>query len=193
MFKFNATEYNLGVVILQCEVCGRQIVGKPYRVIIEGAKMMTCAKCAKLGSDYWEPESKSFRYSAKGKTGTIMKSAPVKKRKSVNVPEDLVIVENYGLLIKRAREKLGLKHEDLGRKIGEKVSVIRKVENERMMPDQKLAAKLEHALRIKLLVPLVEPETVLPSSPPSKGITLGEIVILKNGKRRRPKNEGNHS
>jgi len=194
MFKFSTPKYNLGVAVLQCEVCGCQIVGKPFRVIIEGAKMTTCAECSELGSDYWKPESKSYRHPAETKTETAFRSIPVSRKKSVNVPEDSMAVEDFGLLVRQAREKLGLSHEELGRKIGEKVSVIRKIENEKMAPDQKLAAKLQHALRVKLFVPLVEPERTFPSSPPSKGVTLGEIAVLKNGKRRRlQKDEGDHS
>jgi putative transcription factor len=182
-----------GVAVLHCEVCGRQIAGNAYRVVIEGAKMVTCAKCANLGSAHWEPASKSFKSSAERRFRTTVKSVPVRRKSSVRVSEDVVVVEGFGSLVRGAREKSGLSHEDLGRKIQEKVSVIKKIESGRMAPDHRLAAKLEHALGVKLLVPLVEPETTFTSSSHSKGITLGEIVRLKNGRRRRPKNEGNHS
>jgi len=182
-----------GDAVLQCEVCGRQIAGKPYRVIIEGAKMSTCGECAKLGSTYWEPQSKSLKQPAEKKTKTIARSVPIKREISVKVPEDLEIEDGFGLHVRRAREKLSLSYEELGRKIGEKVSVIKKIESGKMIPDQKLATKLEHALRIKLFVSRAEPETVFPSSPPRTSVTLGEVVHLKSEKRRSLEDEGNHS
>ncbi len=46
---------------------------------------------------------------------------------------------------------------------------------------------MEHTLGIKLLVPLVVPKVPLPSVLTSKGVTLGEIVKLKEAKRRSQK------
>jgi len=174
-------------------VCGRQIVGKPNRVIIEGAKMTTCATCAKLGSGYWKPEAVSFGQPAEKLTKRVASVGSFRREIPVRGPEDLEVTEEYASPVRQARERLGLSQEDLGKRIGEKVSVIRKVESGKMVPDHELAGKLEHVLRVRLLVPVVKPETPLPVIAPSKGVTLGEIVHLKNGRRRRPKNEGNHS
>jgi putative transcription factor len=172
---------------MQCEVCGRQILGEPHRVIIERAKMTTCPKCAELGSGEWKPEPASRGWSVATGNVSAAKTAFIKKRGTVTVSEDIVVVEGYGSLIRRTREKMGLSHEDLGRKIAEKVSVLKKIENEKMVPDQKVSEKLEHTLGIKLLVPLVVPKVPLPSVLTSKGVTLGEIVKLKEAKRRSQK------
>ena len=177
---------------MQCEVCGRQIVGIPRRVIIEGAKMTTCGECVKLGSGEWNPEP-SPRQLTKMKTKITLQIPSARRSVSLDVPEDLEITENYGAHVRQAREKMGLDHEALGRRIGEKVSVLKKIENGKIVPDQKLAAKLEQTLKIKLLVHVSEPETVAPSSPPSTGVTLGEIVQLKDEKRRHKEDEGDHS
>jgi putative transcription factor len=193
MFKFGASEYSLGVAVLRCEVCGRQIVRTPCRVIIEGAKMTTCAQCAKLGSTHWEPASKSHSFPTKKGFRTTVKNVPIRKKNSVRVPEDVVVAEGFGSIVREARERLGLSHEDLGKKIREKVSVIKKIESGRVPPEDRLAKKLEYALGVRLLVPLVEPKIPFPSSPPKKGVTLGEVVRLKNERRRLPENEGNHS
>ena len=172
---------------MQCEVCGRQIAGKPRRMIIEGAKMLTCEECAKLGSAYWEPETVNLKKPIKNKIKTVVRNIPTRRKISITVPENLEIVEGYGSLLRQAREKMGLSHEDLGRRIREKVSVIKKIEREKMVPDQNLASRLEHALRVKLFVPLVVPKTSFPSPPPSTGVTIGEIVHLKSEKRRHSK------
>jgi putative transcription factor len=171
---------------MQCEVCGRQILGEPHRVIIERAKMTTCSSCAKLGSGEWKPEPASRNWPATGNTSNP-KTAFIKKRGTVTVSEDIVVIEGYGSLIRRTREKMGLSHKDLGRKIAEKISVLKKIENEKIMPDQKVSEKLEHTLGIKLLIPLVVPKVSLPSVSLNKGVTLGEIVKLKDIKRRSKK------
>jgi len=178
---------------MQCEVCGQPIFGKPHRVIIERAKMVTCSRCAELGSAEWEPEPASRDWSAKKGSGAARTTFFIKKRGTAKVSEDIAVAEGFGSLVRRAREKMGLSHEDLGRKVAEKVSVIKKIESEKMVPDQRVAEKLEHTLGIKLLVPLVVPKVSFPSAPTSKTVTLGEIVKLKDAKRRSQKNEGDHS
>jgi len=153
--------------------------------------MLTCAKCAELGSGFWEPESKGPKHPTKGGLKATSASLPAKRKASASVSEDLAVVENFGMLVRRARERLGLSHEDLGRKIGEKSSVISKIESEKMAPDQKLSAKLQHVLRVRLVEPLPEQRTDLPSSVPSKGVTLGEVVVLRSrGKKEAPEERG---
>ena len=192
MFKLIAKEYNItGVITLQCDVCGREIVGKPHRVIIEGAKLTTCAQCAKLGSAEWKPEPKDLNLPFKTESPPRLR-LKVTKRKSRDLREDITVIENFGSIVRKARQRAGLSQEDLGRRIGEKASVIRKIEGEKIVPYERLARKLEHILGIKLLVPLVEPEVPTPFSQANRGVTLGEIAYLKDSKRRQSRNEGNN-
>ncbi|MEM1581769.1 MAG: multiprotein bridging factor aMBF1 [Candidatus Bathyarchaeia archaeon] len=186
---------------MQCEVCGREIIGKPHRVIIEGAKMVTCGECARLGSDYWIPEKKTLQEIKPSLRKTVKSVADIRREShggsfSRSIPsEGFEITEGFGLIVKKAREKLGLTPEDLGKKIGEKESVIKKIESEKMVPDFRLATKLERALRIKLLTKPSEPELDKPVSviEREKTVTIGEIVNLRSGKRRRLKDEGDNS
>jgi len=170
---------------VRCEVCGRKIHGKPYKVMIEGARLTVCGKCAKHGTIAWEE--------AKPKT------ARLKPRITIHLPSKiqskkpppqratestLELAENFDVKIRQAREKLELSHEKLGRKISEKVSVLKKIETGKMTPDNKLAAKLEHTLKIKLLVPASEekiPQTKIPK-PVSRELTLGDLIQLKKKK-----------
>jgi len=162
---------------MQCEVCGKPIIGKPYKAIIEGAKMTVCNKCAKHGTRYWEEETPT---KTKKPTKTPLTHKVPTKKPTINIVEPtLELTENFGQLIRQAREKLGLRHEDLGKKINEKVSVLKKIESQKMIPDQVLATKLEHALKIKLLVPPSEPKTPQkPISQPPK-VTLGDVISIK--------------
>ncbi len=161
---------------MQCEVCGRQIFGNPIRAIIEGAKMTVCAECAKLGSGYWEPKPQR-RVKKRTKRQPMISMQRRKQRPTVT--ETLELVGDLGQRVRQAREGLELSHKDLGRKIREKVSVLRKIESGKMIPDLGLAERLEHALKIKLRVPVSEPEAqpVLLSKP--RGATLGDLLQLK--------------
>ncbi|MBS7639430.1 MAG: multiprotein bridging factor aMBF1 [Candidatus Bathyarchaeia archaeon] len=189
---------------MQCDVCGREISGKPHRVIIEGAKMVTCDECSRLGSEYWEPEPKIIRpKTPSGKVAGTAKpavrvaqtsSARASRSASIDVSGGMEVVEGFGLIVKRARERMGLTPEELGRRIGEKESVIKKIESEKIIPDIRLASKLEHALKIRILtMPAETAESVgIPSEAKiNRAITLGEIVQLRD--RRRRENEGDNS
>jgi putative transcription factor len=163
---------------VRCEVCGREIFGIPVKAIIEGANMTVCAKCAKLGSGYWTPKPQP-RLLTKRRTTQQTIHHHSKKKQTVTVPETYELVSDLGKHVRQAREQLDLSHEDLGRKIREKVSVLRKIESGKMVPDFALAEKLEHALKIKLRVPPSESKTQLTSSSVPRGKTLGDLVHFK--------------
>ena len=144
-------------------------------MIIDRAKMTVCGSCASLGSAYWKA------HTSRRSIRRIARPPPrvrVRKKQPV-LTETLELMGDFNLRIRQARERLGLSHEDLGRKIGEKVSVLRKIESGKMHPDHKLARKLEHALKIRLLAPLQEPKPPSAVSPLPRGATLGEVAHVK--------------
>jgi putative transcription factor len=149
---------------LSCEVCGRKIVGKPARVVIEGAKLTTCEECAKLGEAYWETKAPLGLWKTL-KTGI----PPFKKMLKAEVlPKGFMeyeLAEDYAKRIKNARLKLNISQEYLAKAVKEKLSLIQKIESGKIVPDMRLARLLEHALRIKLLVPHEEP--VVTEPPPT--------------------------
>ena len=102
----------------------------------------------------------------------------VRKTPEVTVDTSIELVEGYGDKIRQAREKIGLSHDDLGKKLNEKVSLLRKIETGKMTPNNKLATKLEHILKIKLIVPTSEekmPKTKIPRTE-SREMTLGDLI-----------------
>ena len=105
----------------------------------------------------------------------------VKKKKITQAKVDITqeIVEDYDSKIRQAREKLGLSHEELGKKINEKASVLSKLETGKMTPNNMLVTKLEHVLKIKLLVQISE-EKISQGFPksPSRETTLGDLIQL---------------
>jgi len=170
---------------MRCEVCGRRIIGPPYKAMIEGAKMMVCSECSKLGSIYWEAKTEPrMKKVAKRLAQPVI--AP-RKQPPITVEESVELIDDFGAKVRQAREKLGLSHEDLGKKISEKVSVLRKIESKKMTPDNLLVEKLQHALKVKLLVPVSEPKVpskALATSRPSAP-TLGDIAQVKREKEKR--------
>jgi len=170
---------------MRCEVCGRRIIGPPFKAMIEGAKMLVCAECSKLGSVYWEAKTEP-RMKKVSKRLPQPVIAP-RKQPPIVVEESVELIEDFGAKVRQSREKLGMSHEDLGKKIREKVSVLRKIESGKMTPNNLLIEKLQHALKIKLLVPVSEPKVpskALASSRPSAP-TLGDIAQVKKEKEKR--------
>lgn len=167
---------------MRCEVCGRRIIGPPFRAMIEGAKMTVCNKCVKLGSVFWEARTEP-RLKKVAKRLPSPALQPPRRQPPLPVAEGLELIDDFGVKVRQAREKLGLSHEDLGKKISEKVSVLRKIESRKMTPDNLLVEKLQHALRIKLMAPVSEPKVptkALASKPAAP--TLGDIAQVKKEK-----------
>ncbi len=60
------------------------------------------------------------------------------------------LVDDCGMVIRRAREARGMSHEDLARKIQEKASLLKKIERNDLTPDDSVRKKLERTLGISL-------------------------------------------
>lgn len=112
---------------MECELCGRS--AQLVRAEIEGTVLSVCDSCAGLG-----------------RTAEVKADVPDKPRQ--HLIEESSINPGFAKIIKNARDKMTL--EELGKKIGEKASVLDRVEKG-MRPTDALARKLEKALKIKLL------------------------------------------
>jgi len=165
---------------MRCEVCGRKIHSSPITAVIEGARLTVCVECSKHGKivtqDEYTPKPKPL-----GKPSAHIPIMAQKKKTEIKVEITQEIIEDYTTKIRQAREKLGLTHEQLGKKINEKISVIAKLETGKISPNNILATKLEHALKIKLLTPITEEKT--PMQMPktaSRELTLGDLIQFDN-------------
>lgn len=114
---------------MDCEVCGKRIIGKPYRVSIEGVVVSACERCSSLGYRLREVD----RAAAAGEL--------------FDMPE---LVEEYPKLIRQARERLGLRQEELARRLLERASVVKKLEAGDLRPDERLIRKLQRVLNVRL-------------------------------------------
>ena len=163
---------------MECEVCGKAIYGRAEKVSLDGARLYVCSSCAHFTPSHRTYETKQ----------QPIQRAPQKPRKSAPrpprqelIPDNLALVSDYGKRIRKAREQQGYSHEDLSRKIGERVSLLQKVETEKMVPDRSLITKLEHTLKIRLQ----EIATMQPGEIPRKkltDLTLGDIAVLQQSK-----------
>jgi putative transcription factor len=172
---------------MRCEVCGRKIHSDPVRANIEGATLTVCVECSKHGKiinqEFTDLPSRLSLNSATNQPSstkstmhlpTIQKKPPVAQ---VQITTELV--DGYANKIRAAREKLGLSHEDLGKKIMEKASVLRHVETGKVAPNNQLANKLEHVLKITLMVPIADEKVnTAPIKGDSEGLTLGDLIDM---------------
>lgn len=146
-----------------CEVCGAG--NARIFAIIEGAKMRVCETCSKFGKVI---EIERER---------VPKPSP----KHIEIEEE--IIEDYADVIKKAREKRGMTRSQLAALIMEKESVIKKVEAGELIPPDKLALKLQKALGIKLYEAVEEPPLKQSGQAKGSGITLGDLIEVKQKKK----------
>jgi putative transcription factor len=169
---------------LRCEVCGRKIHDEPVRAVIEGAKLTVCVECSKHGKVILHEEA-FLPLPQKTSAGTVLKPGkpvPLVQRRRSDIPQVALtkeLTDDYANKIRIAREKLMLSHEELGLKINEKASVLRHIETGKMAPNNLLASKLEHMLRIQLLVNVSdEKSTTQVHRAAAEELTLGDLVEM---------------
>ena len=168
---------------MRCEVCGRKIHDEPVRAVIEGAKLTVCVECSKHGKIILHEEAflPLPQKAVSGTAGKPGKPVPLVQRRS-DIPQVALtkeLTDDYANKIRVAREKLMLSHEELGLKINEKASVLRHIETGKMAPNNLLASKLEHMLRIQLLVNISnEKSTTQVHRAANEELTLGDLVEM---------------
>ena len=176
---------------MRCEVCGRKIHSDPIKAIIEGAKLTVCVGCSKHGRVLYGDEASSAPAATAPSPTKSYQHIPVimKKPPVAQVHISTELVEDYAGKIRTHREKLGYSHEDLGKKINEKASLLRHIETGKTAPNNQLATKLEHVLKITLMVPIADEK--VPVAGPSKvaagGMTLGDLIDLSKDGEEAPK------
>jgi len=149
-----------------CEMCGTE--NRLFKTDIEGTKLNVCRQCAKFGKVI----SEAFVLADQRKK---QKVAPVPQKSSELVQ---VVADDFSLKMKNARERLGLKQEELAKKMAERVSLIQKMEQGQFTPSIRLARKLENHLRIKLIEQHEEKHEKKFKAKGAK-LTIGDMLELK--------------
>lgn len=138
-----------------CEICGNSEAR--FIVLIEGAKLGACGKCARGGQIL----------------SSLYGNDEVQEQRIARKVEEEEIVEGYGKIIKKARENTNLPIKELARKINESEGFLDHIEKEKMRPTIKVAKKLEKELGIKL----IEKTTDVSATPSSKKTKFTEPTL----------------
>lgn len=167
-----------------CEVCGRTC-NSVQEVTLEGARLLTCDRCAKLG----QPVGKSQPAQAPPRQAPPLHTIPERirtpppRREPVtprHAEREIVPVENFAALVRKAREQRGLSHKEVARQLNERESIIAKLETGKMSPTNNLARKMERLFKLTLLEE-AESLDMYPSKSSSTS-TLGDVVEVRKKK-----------
>lgn len=124
---------------LSCDICGRTPIRA--QILIEGAKLLACASCMKSG--------KILHMFRDVEPGAPLRPAPRKLPENAATEEE--IVENWGEIIRKARQKRSITIEELASRISERVNYMHAIESGRIMPTLETAKKIEKELKITLV------------------------------------------
>ncbi len=153
---------------MNCEICGRSIVGDPVVVEVDKAVLYVCKTC---GASF-------------GKRVATPQRSPKPRVQNPRPPRrELEVVENFHLIIKRGRENLGLSREALAAMLGVKETVLRRIESGQLQPDLALARRIEKALGVKILAEVSEEGVVKDVGGLNKGLTLGDIAEVRDSEK----------
>ncbi len=154
------------ISIPECTLCGKN-VEKLFLAKVEGSKIEVCEKCGKYGEIIEEIKPKA------------KKEGPLLIEKEIPELEETEeeLKSNYGKIIIQTRQKKGLERKEFAMKINEKESIIRRVEKQQMIPDERLRKKIENSLNIKLTQ--IYEKTKLKTQSRKTTLTLGDIIEIE--------------
>jgi len=138
--------------MIECELCGKNRA--ETKAEVEGAILNVCRECASFGKEI-----------PKIKIKTAKTTLP-------RLEHDEDVVEDLKEIVKKERYNLKLTQKELAKEIGEKTSVIKRIEGG-WIPPTKTIKKLERVFGIKLREEVVE-EKVEKSK--KQELTIGDIV-----------------
>lgn len=145
---------------VNCEICGKEIPGKPLIVRIGGAILYACGECAAMRK-LAIPVAPTNKQSALRNERRLRKAtyAPP-KQKTRKAPSELSLkpVNDYGTRVREKRAKSGMAIKDVARLVGIKESLLRKIEGGRIGPSIADLRKLENVMKIRLVEEVAEEE-----------------------------------
>jgi len=156
-------------------MCGADVpLTKP--MLVEGTRLSLCPGCARFGAEY--------NGSAPAPGAPVPKAVideRLQKRERRMQTRDVFsvssreLIEDYGDVVRAAREAKGLSIDDFAKSIFEKRNIIAKIEANDLVPDDKLINKLEKALGIKLKE-VLQPGAQVGSGGQAEGMTLSNFI-----------------
>ena len=169
---------------MNCEICGSEIKGEAYKTKIDNSIMSTCKECSRYGKVQYKPQPPKKKAKTNNKTSNRPnnnRSNNYQPKKSFRRPRDdeYELVEDYNRIIRQTREQKGLTQKKLGEKIYERESVVAHIETGKMVPDTKIARKIEKALNIKIIEKNDEGLEEFQNNHGFKEATIGDIARIK--------------
>ena len=145
-----------------CDMCGKET--NLFLAEIEGTELSVCNECARFGKIV----KRSFRPKPRERRHEISSS----KKQTLQI-----IREDFSDIIRKKREKLGLKQEQMAKRLAEKESLLHKIETGNIVPSMKLARKLEKILNVTL----IEEQEVISQELKTKTnkLTIGDMISIK--------------
>ena len=151
---------------MSCDLCGKS--AELVQAIVEGSMLNVCRECSKFGNVI-----------------QVNKTRPIVQSKIRKIMHDEDVIDivrvDFHNVIKEAREKLGLKQEDLAKKLNEKESLLHKLETGNIRPSLDLARKIEKVLNIKLVEKHIEDQGRRVNLK-DDNLTIGDLIKIKEKK-----------
>jgi len=138
--------------MVECELCNSKDATRKAKV--EGVILRVCDECVKFGEEI-----------------PTIEFISTKKTFKIEEPKE-TLKSGFHIILKRTREKMGLTQEDVAKKLKEKLSVIKRIEDG-WEPPINLIRKLEKFFNIKLTEELKEESF---ERKPRKDITIGDVA-----------------
>jgi putative transcription factor len=149
---------------MECEICGEK-AKRIFVVEIEGVRVRACEKCSKSGNILTIIEEKNEE----------------RKEKKLyrEMTDEYLLVENYGKIISEARKKAGLSIREIAEKIGEKESLVKKIEKEEIRPSEEVVDKLERILKVNLRERIKEGRESKKKET-GKKLRIADVVVIRD-------------
>jgi len=159
----------------KCNLCGEQ-TEKLFKTNIEGAELIVCPNCARLGEIISEVIPKETVKESETESEERHYNNDYEEMPMKNFVE--IVVDDCGRRVKNVREKKGLKQEDFAKMLAIKESLLHNIESGHFEPGLELAKKLEKKLHIKL-TEQIEDKPVNVTHGESAPLTLGDMIKNK--------------
>jgi len=156
---------------------------KGILIEVEGARLAVCERCKRFGQEVRkhlnQPRASPSHLPIKT-APTIprrtVKPKPVRDKTPKSELQEYELVEDYPQRIRRARESLKATQIELGKRIGERLSIIQKLETGKMWPSDSLVEKIERTLHITLRAPASDDSISHHYEKPKSELTIGDIA-----------------
>ena len=173
-------EVSLLSQVQQCEMCGANAI--TTLVEIDHVELYACPKCAKFGKPVIKrPKATVQRYAKHTKSSKVKRKPVVKKPPKKDFLHDKILIDGYGSIIQEARRERGLGRAEFAKLIKEKETLLGRIEMEKVIPTDRIVAKIERELSIDLKTEMTDESSTVDDIVP-RATTIGSIAKIKRKK-----------